>query len=110
MSALVLSGLLAADARAMRTTDGTYVLQVKVSLPGGAKGKPVTVQATKQYGTGEAAGYACKNRAYHLKRGVPVTLRGATLAWLRGEALLGGLDHIEAPDLMARRNPTTGDD
>ena len=110
MSDIVLKARLDADAQSRMTRDGQHLLMLRVALPGGdsakpgASGKPITVRAVQQFGTGPAAAIACRNRAHHLRRGVRVTLSGAALSWHRGTAQLDGLEWIDTPDMTQAHN------
>ena len=108
MSDIILKARLDADAQSRMTRDGQHLLMLRVALPGGnaggRSGKPITVRAVQQFGTGPAAGIACRNRAHHLRRGVRVTLSGAALSWHRGTAQLDGLEWIETPDMTQAHN------
>jgi hypothetical protein len=109
MTACTFTGPLAADAQARSTRSGEHLLTVSVELPVGYRGAPVTVKATKHYGSGASAALACKSRAHHLRRGVRVTLSGQRLSWYRGACELEGLDRLDAPDLIYI-NRTGGDE
>jgi len=107
MSAITITGRLAADAEARRTRTDQHLLMLRMELPAPAGGRPVVVRATQDFGTGPSAAIACRNRAHHLRRGVRATLGANAISWQRGTALLDGLHYVHTPDLTAAREGLT---
>lgn len=103
MSTITIRGLLAADAEHRCRADGSNELQLQVQVSGGDDGQAGPVlRVIKPYGSGNAAGYAAKSRAHHLRRGVAVIVDGAGLKLARGRLELLRVSHVAAPDLDQR--------
>jgi hypothetical protein len=101
MSDVVITGRVTKDSRPHVLHDGTWQLSVEFSPAAGPKGKPRRYLAVKDYGSGNAAGYACKGVARQLRRGVRVRVYAAGEDESRGRSVLAAVDRIEAPDMPA---------
>lgn len=80
--------------------DGRWLLTLDMRPPHAEGAKPVIVRVTKVYGAGEAAAYAAKNRAHHLRRDVRVLVSGGCISARRGGVALTDVDRVETPDLV----------
>ncbi len=98
---IAVTGALAADARALRTVQGQWLVRVVL----GHGPDAATVRAEQHIGAGESAAIAAKSKAHHLRAGAVVTVRAH--GWrIRSRALaLLGVDAIDAtyPTLTTRQ-------
>lgn len=108
MSAIVITAVLSKDARTSCSADGRSWLTVEAEGPAGA-GKAAAVMARQCFGTGNAAGYACRINANHLRRGVRVTVYANSFGIKAGRLRIDDAERIVAPHLAAAMAVRSGD-
>lgn len=99
MADLVLTGRVTKDARAHISRAGHWQISLEFTPHTGPRGKPRRYLVVKDYGSGEASGYVCRNQAKRLANGVRVRVHAAGEDDARGRSVLAGVDRIDTPDL-----------